>query len=308
MEDKTLTEIMDVTLVQAEPVVMDYETMKERLTATLRQYDDIEVTAETLKSCKDTQKEIAGLRRQLDDFRKAVKKRYQEPLQIFEDQIKSMLAMVDEVENPLKEGIKEFDNLRRAEKKEQAEKIIAELIAEYELNEKFARQIEFKKSYTNLTAKESDVRADLDAQCMLLKQQQDNEESIKKTIVNAVEAQNKGIVAKLVPDVYISLIGKMPTDEIIDRILKRGEEIWKMEKEAEKKKASQEDVTQQESEEKPKVEEQVQKQEKVPVNVSNNIYKVTFVVTGSEEQQKSVSRFLKENGISYSVEMQVIIS
>lgn len=308
MEDKTLTEIMDVTLVQAEPVVMDYETMKERLTATLRQYDDIEVTAETLKSCKDTQKEIAGLRRQLDDFRKAVKKRYQEPLQIFEDQIKSMLAMVDEVENPLKEGIKEFDNLRRAEKKEQAEKIIAELIAEYELNEKFARQIEFKKSYTNLTAKESDVRADLDAQCMLLKQQQDNEESIKKTIVNAVEAQNKGIVAKLVPDVYISLIGKMPTDEIIDRILKRGEEIWKMEKEAEKKKASQEDVTQQESEEKPKVEEQVQKQEKVPVNVSNDIYKVTFVVTGSEEQQKSVSRFLKENGISYSVEMQVIIS
>jgi hypothetical protein len=308
MEDKTLTEIMDVTLVQAEPVVMDYETMKERLTATLRQYDDIEVTAETLKSCKDTQKEIAGLRRQLDDFRKAVKKRYQEPLQIFEDQIKSMIAMVDEVENPLKEGIKEFDNLRRAEKKEQAEKIIAELIAEYELNDKFARQIDFKKSYTNLTAKESDVRTDVDAQCMLLKQQQDNEESIKKTIVNTVEVQNKGITAKLVPEVYISLIGKLPTDEIIDRILKRGEEIRRMESEAEKKKASQESVRDSENEEKPEREEQVQKEEKTPENGNKDIYKVVYVVTGNAEQMQSVSKFLKDNSINYSVESQFIIS
>lgn len=308
MEDKTLTEIMDVTLVQAEPVAMNYSDMRERLTATLEQYNGIQVTAETLKLCKDKQKEIAGLRRQLDDFRRAVKKRYQEPLQIFEDQIKSMIAMVDEVESPLKEGIKEFDDLRRAEKKEQAEKIIAELIAEYELNEKFARQIELKKSYTNLTAKESDVRTDVDAQCMLLKQQQDNEESIKKTIVNAVEVQNKAITAKLVPEVYISLIGKLPTDEIIDRILKRGDEIRRMESEAEKKKAPQEAVTQPENEEKPEVEEQVQNREKVPENVSKTIYRVTFVVTGSEEQQKAVSRFLKENGISYSVEMQVIIS
>lgn len=308
MEDKTLTEIMDVTLVQAEPVVMDYETMKERLTATLRQYDDIEVTAETLKSCKDTQKEIAGLRRQLDDFRRAVKKRYQEPLQIFEDQIKSMIAMVDEVESPLKQGIKEFDDLRRAEKKEQAEKIIAELIAEYELNEKFARQIEFKKSYMNLTAKESDVRTDVDAQCMLLKQQQDNEESIKKTIVNAVEVQNKGITAKLVPEVYISLIGKLPTDEIIDRILKRGEEIWRMEREAEKEKASQESTRDSENEEKPEQGEQVQKQEKTPENGNQDVYKVVYVVTGNAEQMQSVSKFLKDNNINYSVESQFIIS
>lgn len=308
MEDKTLTEIMDVTLVQAEPVVMNYSDMRERLTATLEQYNGIQVTAETLKSCKDKQKEIAGLRNQLDDFRKQVKKKYTEPLQIFEDQIKIMIGMVKEVEEPLKAGIQEFDDLRRAEKKEQAEKIIAELIAEYELNDKFARQIEFKKSYMNLTAKESEVRTDVDAQCMLLKQQQDNEESIKRTIINAVEVQNKGIVAKLVPDVYISLIGKIPTDEIIDRILKRGEEIWRMESEAEKKKASQESTRDSENEEKPEQEEQVQKQKKTPENVNKDIYKVVYVITGNAEQMQSVSKFLKDNNINYSVESQFIIS
>lgn len=310
---ETLNDIMDLTLVQAEPVVMDYETMKANLTAMLEHYTDIQVTAETLKSCKDKQKEIAGLRNQLDDFRKKVKKKYTEPLQIFEDQIKVMIGMVKDVEEPLKAGIQEFDDLRRAEKRELAETIIDELIGEYQLNEKFAGQVEFRKSFTNLTAKESDIRADVEAQCMALKQQQDNEESIKRAIVNAVDAQNEGITAKLVPDVYTSLIGKLPTDEIIQRVLKRGEEIRRMEREADERKTSQEPVSSPYSEENPKQEEQVQEMEKTPVIGSNSIskkkdiYQVTFVITGDEDQQKAVSEFLKANGISYKVEMQIIL-
>lgn len=310
---ETLNDIMDLTLVQAEPVVMDYETMKANLTAMLEHYTDIQVTAETLKSCKDKQKEIAGLRNQLDDFRKKVKKKYTEPLQIFEDQIKVMIGMVKDVEEPLKAGIQEFDDLRKAEKRELAETIIDELIGEYQLNEKFAGQVEFRKSFTNLTAKESDIRADVEAQCMALKQQQNNEESIKRAIVNAVDAQNEGITAKLVPDVYTSLIGKLPTDEIIQRVLKRGEEIRRMEREADERKTSQEPVSSPYSEENPKQEEQVQEMEKTPVIGSNSIskkkdiYQVTFVITGDEDQQKAVSEFLKANGISYKVEMQIIL-
>lgn len=311
---ETLNDIMDLTLVQAEPVVMDFESMKTRLTAMLENYTDIQVTAETLKSCKDKQKEIAGLRNQLDDFRKEVKKRYTEPLQMFEDQVKIMIGMVKEVEEPLKAGIQEFDDLRRADKRELAETIIDELIGEYELNEKFASQVELKKKYMNLTAKEADIRADVEAQVMSLKQQQDNEESIKKIIVNAVEMQNKGITAKLIPDVYISLIGKLPTDEIIDRILKRGEEIQTMEREAEEKKYTQETISEPYSEEKPKQEERVQKMEIVPKNGAESIlkkkdlYQVTFVITGDEDQQKAVSEFLKANGITYKVEMQIILN
>jgi hypothetical protein len=216
--------------------------------------------------------------------------------------------MVKDVEEPLKAGIQEFDDLRRAEKRELAETIIDELIGEYQLNEKFAGQVEFRKSFTNLTAKESDIRADVEAQCMALKQQQDNEESIKRAIVNAVDAQNEGITAKLVPDVYTSLIGKLPTDEIIDRILKRGEEIQTMEREAEHRKSVREAVSQPESEEKTEQEEQVQKQEKTPENGNQDIYRVTYTLTGTAEQMQSVSKFLKDNGITYKVEMQVIIN
>lgn len=305
---ETLNDIMDLTLVQAEPVILDYKTMKANLTAMLEHYTDIQVTAETLKSCKDKQKEIAGLRNQLDDFRKKVKKKYTEPLQIFEDQIKVMIGMVKDVEEPLKAGIQEFDDLRRAEKRELAETIIDELIGEYQLNEKYAGQVEFRKSFTNLTAKESDIRADVEAQCMALKQQQDNEESIKRAITNAVDAQNENIVAKLIPDVYTSLIGKLPTDEIIQRVLKRGEEIRRMERETEHRKSIQEAVSQPESEEKTGQEKQVQKQEKMPENGNQDIYRVTYTLTGTAEQMQSVSKFLKDNGITYKVEMQVIIN
>lgn len=312
MEEKTFDELMELPEVVAEPIVVDFTALKNRLVVTLEDYKNIAVTEETLSIAKKKQKEMASMRSQLDDFRKTVKRAYTEPLEMFESQIKSLIQLVNDTEKILKDDIQVFDDKRREEKKRIAELIIDELVGEYGLNEKYAGQIELKKKYMNLTAKEADIRADVEAQVMSLKQQQDNEESIKKTIVAAVEMQNKGITAKLIPDVYISLIGKLPTDEIIDRILKRGEEIQTMEREAEHRKAVQEAARQPESEEKTEQEEQVQKQEKTPENGNENgnkdIYKVTYVVTGNAEQMQSVSKFLKDNGISYSVESQFIIS
>lgn len=248
-----LKEIMDLPEVIAEPVVFDFETLKNRIAVTLKDYEGIVVTEDTLTIAKRKQKEMAGMRSQLDDFRKKVKRAYTEPLEIFETQIKSLISLVADTEKSLKDDIQGFDDKRREEKRDIAEKIIRELAEEYGLIEKFASQIELRRKYYNLTAKESDVRSDIESQCMALKQQQDNEESIKKMIINAVEMQNKGIVvAKLIPDVYVSLIGKLSTDEIIDRILKRGEEVQAMERESERRKATQEAVRQPESEEKNK--------------------------------------------------------
>lgn len=308
MEEKTFNELMELPEVVAEPIVVDFTALKNRLVVTLEDYKNIAVTEETLSIAKKKQKEMASMRSQLDDFRKTVKRAYTEPLEMFESQIKSLIQLVNDTEKNLKDDIQVFDDKRREEKKKIAELIIDELVGEYELSEKFAGQVELKRKYLNLTAKESDVRSDIESQCMALKQQQDNEESIKRAIENAVISQNESLVAKLTPSVYISLIGKMPTDEIIDRILKRGKEIREMESKASEKKTVQEAVRQPESKEKTEQEEQVQKQEKTPENGNQEIYRVTYVLTGNAEQMQSVSKFLKDNGITYSVESQFIIS
>lgn len=308
MEEKTFNELMELPEVVAEPIVVDFNALKSRLVVTLEDYKNIVVTEKTLSIAKKKQKEMAGMRSQLDDFRKKVKRAYTEPLEIFETQIKSLISLVADTEKSLKDDIQGFDDKRREEKRDIAEKIIRELAEEYGLIEKFASQIELRRKYYNLTAKESDVRSDVESQCMALKQKQDNEESIKRTIENAVISQNESIVAKLTPSVYISLIGKMPTDEIIDRILKRGKEIREMESKANENKIAQEAVRQPESKEKTEQEEQVQKQGKTPENGNQDVYRVTYCVVGNAEQMQSVSKFLRDNQIVYTVESQFIIS
>lgn len=308
MEEKTFNELMELPKVVAKPIVVDFNALKSRLVVTLEDYKNIAVTEETLSIAKKKQKEMASMRSQLDDFRKKVKRAYTEPLEMFESQIKSLIQLVNDTEKILKDDIQVFDDKRREEKKKIAELIIDELVGEYGLNEKYAGQIELKKRFMNLTAKESDTRADIESQCMALKQQQDNEESIKRTIENAVISQNESLVAKLTPSVYISLIGKMPTDEIIDRILKRGKEIREMESTASEKKITQEAVRQTESKEKTEQEEHVQKKGKTPENGNQDVYRVTYCVVGNAEQMQSVSKFLRDNQIVYTVESQFIIS
>lgn len=306
-----LNEILNVPM-DVKPISLDYEQMRVRLNEMLEPYKGIVVTEDNYKLCKEKKDEVGRIGRELDDTRKAIKKTYEKPLKDFEKEIKDLVAIADKVKKEISDQLDVFDNKRKEEKRNTAEQIIDEMVGEYQLKEKYAGQVELKKSFMNLTAKESDVRADIEAQCARLKQQQDDEESIKKIIENTCETQNKNLTAKLVPSVYISLIGKLETDEIIDRILKRGEEIRKMESDAEKKRTSQEAVRDLQSEEKPEQVERVQIKEKTPENVSGSIskdiYKVTFVITGTEDQQKAVSRFLKENGIAYKVESQFIIS
>lgn len=294
--------------VDIKPVSFNYEEAKERLTEMLEPYRKLVVTEDNYKLCKEKKDEVGRIGKELDDTRKAIKKAYERPLKDFEADIKRLVLMTDKVKKDITSQLDVFDDRRRAEKKQVAESIMDEVIAEYELNEKYAGQVEFKKSYMNLTAKESDVRTDVEAQCIALKQQQDNEESVKRTIENAVELQNKDITVKMMASVYVSLIGKLPTDEIISRIIARGNEIREMERVAEERKAAQEAVTQPENEEKQEQEEQVQKQEKTPKNGNQDIYKVVYVVTGNAEQMHSVSKFLKDNNINYSVESQFIIS
>jgi len=296
-----LNELMELPEVIAEPVIIDFESLKNRLAVTLKDYEGIEVTEDTLPMAKKKQKEMAGMRTQLEEFRKKVKRLYTEPLELFETQMKSLVSMVKEAEEPIASDIKGFDDKRRAEKRETAERIIKEVSEEYELLPKFSAKIEMKKMYTNLTARESVVREDIENQAMVLKKQQDDEESVKESIRSAVDKVNESITAKLNPESYLSLIGRMESAEIITRIMERAEEIRKSESEPISEPKTYE------------LEELVREPIKPSQNarqVSNNgtsgkLYKVIFAITGTEAQQKTLSKFLKSNHYTYEVESQI---
>ena len=278
-----------------------FEELKGALEENLAPYKNLVVTEETLSDCKAKQKEIAGWRNRIDEFRKDVKRQYQEPLKVFESQCKELTAIINDAEAPINKGIKAFDDRRRAEKRETAENLIKELAAEYSLDTRFAGLIELKSKYCNLTAREADVRADIEAQCMVLKAKQDERTRMLNIIKSAVERENEDIKAKMNPDSYTSLIDRIDLDEILDRIKLRAKEIRQAERQAESKpdepKPQPKDIPTQDM-----PSEAVKQAES-----DEHIYQVTYIVTGTKAVQKSVSEFLKGCHINDYVEQQIKI-
>lgn len=190
MELKTSKEIMPV-------VEINYQELKTSLTAEMEKYRGIVVTDDTLKGCKATQKELAGLKRSIDDYRKTKKKELSAPIAAFENQCKELISIIDQVEKPIKEGIAVYDNKKKEAKMQIAVNIAADLAMKNGLNGKYANMIEMKPKYTNISASEKSVREDIQMQVELLKAQQIAEEEKIRAVSVAIENANKRLEGKM---------------------------------------------------------------------------------------------------------------
>ena len=82
-----------LTTKEIKPVIeINYEDLKNELSSQLKKYENIVVTTDTLKDCKSTQKSLAGLKRKVDDYRRAKKKELSAPIIDFEKQCKSSIV------------------------------------------------------------------------------------------------------------------------------------------------------------------------------------------------------------------------
>ncbi|STA85703.1 DUF1351 domain-containing protein [Clostridium baratii] len=113
---------------------MNFNEVKSSLEDTMDKYRGIIVTEENLKKCKTTQKDLAKLRRGIDEYRKC-KKEMEKPIKEFEFKCKDLISLITEVEKPIKDGIKIYDDKRREEKRLIAKEYIKESIKNYNLNE-----------------------------------------------------------------------------------------------------------------------------------------------------------------------------
>ena len=117
MEIKITNEVLPV-------ISINYEEIKANLETEMKKYKGIIVTEETLSDCKQTRKDLAGIRNKIDSYRLEKKKEFAIPIVEFENKCKDLMTLVDEVEAPIKDGIKVFDDVKREEKRTTASKII----------------------------------------------------------------------------------------------------------------------------------------------------------------------------------------
>jgi hypothetical protein len=216
------------------PVIQtNFDMVKASLSESIKKYKGLIVTAEGLKECKADQKELASMRIKIDNYRKEIKKEVSKPITEFEDNCKTLIALIANAENPLKEGISIFDQKVRDTNRKNAEEIIESAIIQHGLNEKYASQLTVLEKYCNLTAKSSDIKNDVETRLFLLLQEQETEIETLQIMVDAILNVNKNIDAKLSIYDFQSLIDmKVSPVKIMAEINARGERIRKAEVQA----------------------------------------------------------------------------
>ena len=126
---------------------MNFDEVKLSLNDTMSKYRGIVVTEESLRKCKVTQKDLARLRNSIDSYRKNVKKEMEKPIREFESQCRELIKLISEVEKPIKDGIKIYDDKRREEKRLKAIEYIKESIKNHKLKEEYASKLKIKNQY-----------------------------------------------------------------------------------------------------------------------------------------------------------------
>jgi hypothetical protein len=297
------------------PVIdINFEEVKKDLSEQLQQYKSLVVTEDSLSLCKANQKALAGLKGKVDTYRKDIKKTMSEPITSFEAKCKELISLIESAEQPLKDGIKVFDDKKREEKRQAALTIIAETIAKHGINEKYASQLTVLDKYTNLTAKATEVKEDIEQRAFILVGEQNRECEMLELIQDAIDTANKRIKRQLSITEFQRYIGNgMSTKDVIQAINSNAERIYEAENpkpvEPEPvvepltetylwKADTAQTLTKEEIEEAPQI---------VESSATETVWFVDMRITIKPSQLDNFKQFMSENNISYKVTNKGII-
>lgn len=90
--------------------------LKAELTPKLEKYNNLVVTADSIKAAKADKAALNKLRAAIEDQRKAIKRQYLEPYNILESQCKEVVALIDAPITAIDKQIKAFDEIEEQEK------------------------------------------------------------------------------------------------------------------------------------------------------------------------------------------------
>ena len=108
----------------------DFERYKTALKEKVDIYKSIIVTEDSIKAAKDERAELNKFRASIDSERKRIKKIWTAPVTEFEGKVKELLALIDEPISVIDSQLKEFEDKRKAEKREEVEALYTELIGD----------------------------------------------------------------------------------------------------------------------------------------------------------------------------------
>jgi len=184
------------------PVIgFNYDEIKSELVRLTEKYQGLIVTAETLKSCKTTQRELASLRKQINTYMVKISREVKQHVEPFRDQCKELIAVVLEVESPIKESLVVFETERKENQRLWVDDIVHEMIEKYRLGDNYSSRIVTEERFLNATITEDEVVNNIESQAKLLNAEKDGEIQKIETLRTFLATTNKNLnlITPLVP-------------------------------------------------------------------------------------------------------------
>ena len=108
-------------------VLFNYEELKKEITEKAEHYKNLVVTEDSIPGAKADKASLNKLKKALNDERIRREKEYMAPFNVFKDQIKELIGIIDEPVQAIDGQLKKFEDEEKEKKKVEIEKIYAEI-------------------------------------------------------------------------------------------------------------------------------------------------------------------------------------
>lgn len=274
------------------------EELKEAISAKVQDYKGLQYTEETIKEAKKDKATLNKLREAIETERKRIKKQCMAPYELFEKQVKEVLAIIDEPIHLIDSQIREVEEQRRLEKKQKVLEIYEENIGNLKGILPFAKV--FKNEYLNVSKSLKSITEEITALISKVNQDMD----VIEELDTKYELQVKDMYVKTL-DLSIALRENARLEEVERKLAERRAQQERERAEAEKRAAvetqkraeAQQQIIERipEESDKKEIAEEAQK-ETAP---DSQTVTLEFRVTATLEQLQKLKEFLKANNIVY---------
>lgn len=142
-------------------IELNFAELNQQMDEKLAEYKGIVFTEETKDIAKRELASLRKLKKDVDSARTAAKKEWMKPYEMFEKEMKKLSAKVDEPIGLIDGQVKEFEERRRNEKREEIRKAYEELAGDIEEYLPFVRI--YDKRWENATVSMKSIRESIEA-------------------------------------------------------------------------------------------------------------------------------------------------
>lgn len=266
------------------------EELKAAIAEKMKEYNGLVFTEETISEGKKDRANLNKLRGAIDDERKRVKKLCMEPCNIFEKEVKEVLALVDEQINAIDVQIKEVEQIKREEKR----KAVQELFESIGFQKFVTLEMIWDEKWLNASVTLSKVENQMKETMYRIGEEVGTISRLPEFSFEAMEVYKK----------TLDLTQAIKKGQELADIQKRKEEALARQKAEEERRKAEEAAAGKESENPEEAADTNDVPKKAEENdytrvVSEPVMRIDFRVWGTKEQILALRDYMKQNNLKF---------